>query len=102
MAAHEGRARPPAEGPSSADVTFRDKMTAPSFGSPPSGVTLGAGGAALRRRSRRWRLRDWRLRTKLTAVLLVPLVLAGVLGVLRVTDLMREANDLAAVARQVG
>ncbi len=54
------------------------------------------------RRSGRWRLQDWRLRTKLTAVLLVPLLLAGVLGALRVSDLMRQANELAAVVRQVG
>jgi signal transduction histidine kinase len=83
VAAHEGRARPPSGrsgGPGG--VTFRDETTALSFG--------------------RWRLRNWRLRTTLTAVLLVPLVLAGVLGVLRVTDLVREANDLAAIARQVG
>ncbi|MGH3902133.1 MAG: sensor histidine kinase [Pseudonocardiaceae bacterium] len=53
-------------------------------------------------RGSRWRLREWRLRTKLTAVLLVPLALAGVLGVWRVTDLVREAYDLDAVARQVG
>ena len=65
-------------------------------------ATLGADGAVPRRRSGRWRLADWRLRTKLTAVLLVPLVLAGVLGALRVSDLMRQANDLAAVVRQVG
>ncbi|MDQ4103799.1 MAG: nitrate- and nitrite sensing domain-containing protein, partial [Actinomycetota bacterium] len=66
-------------------------------------ATLGTDGAAPpHRRSGRWRLRDWRLRTKLTAVLLVPLLLAGVLGGLRVSDLMRQANDLAAVVRQVG
>ncbi|MGH3993952.1 MAG: nitrate- and nitrite sensing domain-containing protein, partial [Pseudonocardiaceae bacterium] len=66
-------------------------------------ATLGADGAAPpRRRSGRWRLQDWRLRTKLTAVLLVPLVLAGVLGGLRVSDLMRQANDLASIVRQVG
>jgi signal transduction histidine kinase len=84
VAAHEGRARPPSDrsGGGSADVTFRDKMTALSFGW--------------------WRLRGWRLGTKLTAVLLVPLMLAGVLSALRVTDLVGEANDLAAVARQVG
>jgi signal transduction histidine kinase len=41
------------------------------------------------------------LRTKLTAVLLVPLLLAGVLGALRVTDLTRKAHDFAALARQV-
>ncbi|HKR48443.1 MAG TPA: nitrate- and nitrite sensing domain-containing protein [Pseudonocardiaceae bacterium] len=77
-------------------------MTALSFGSVSAGATVGNDGAGLRRRGGRWRLRDWRLRTKLTAVLLVPLVLAGVLGVLRVTDLGREANALAVVARQVG
>ncbi len=99
MAAHQGRARPPSGrsgGP--AAVTSRDATTTLSAGGP----LYGADGAAQRRRGGRWRLRDWRLRTKLTAVLLVPLILAGVLGVLRVTDLMREANGLAAVARQVG
>jgi signal transduction histidine kinase len=59
-----------------------------------------AGG--LPHRGSRWRLRDWRLRTKLTAVLLLPLLLAGVLGALRVTDLVRKANDSAALARQAG
>ncbi|MGH3920307.1 MAG: hypothetical protein ACRDSG_14925, partial [Pseudonocardiaceae bacterium] len=77
-------------------------MAALSFGSAPTGATLGGDSGPLRCHGGRWRLRDWRLRTKLTAVLLVPLVLAGVLGVLRVTDLVGEANDFAAVARQVG
>jgi signal transduction histidine kinase len=63
---------------------------------------LGEGDAAVRRRGSRWRLRDWGLRTKVTAVLLVPLVLAGVLGTLRVTDLVGEAHDFAALTRQVG
>lgn len=63
---------------------------------------LGAPAAALRRRGRRWRLRDWRLRTKLTAVLLVPLVLAGVLGALRVAELVRKAHDSTVLARQIG
>jgi signal transduction histidine kinase len=62
---------------------------------------LGAPAAALRQRGGRWRLRDWRLRTKLTAVLLVPLVLAGVLGGLRVAELVSKAHDSAALARQV-
>ncbi|HEX2289749.1 MAG TPA: nitrate- and nitrite sensing domain-containing protein, partial [Pseudonocardiaceae bacterium] len=62
----------------------------------------GDSAAPPHRRSGGWRLQDWRLRTKLTAVLLVPLVLAGVLGGLRVSDLMRQANDLAVVVRQVG
>ncbi len=72
-----------------------------SFGRTPAVAVFG-GRTALRRRGGRWRLRDWRLRTKLTAVLLVPLVLAGVLGVLRVSDLVRKAHDFAALARQVG
>jgi signal transduction histidine kinase len=63
---------------------------------------LGGDGAALPRRGGRWRLREWRLRTKLTAVLLVPLVLAGVLGALRVTEQVDEARDLAALARHIG
>jgi signal transduction histidine kinase len=61
----------------------------------------GIGGAALRRRGGRWRLKDWRLRTKLTAVLLVPLLLAAVLGALRVTDLVRNARGFAALSGQV-
>lgn len=69
----------------------------------PRGVsTLVASASAVRNRGGRWRLREWRLRTKLTAVLLVPLVLAGVLGALRVTELMRRANGSVALARQVG
>jgi signal transduction histidine kinase len=35
-------------------------------------------------------------------VLLLPMLLAGVLGVLRVTDLLHKAGDSAALARQVG
>jgi signal transduction histidine kinase len=99
VAAHQGRARPPSRRPDgSGAITPRDETTTLSAGGPLCGAEV----AAQRRRGGRWRLRDWRLRTKLTAVLLVPLILAGVLGVLRVTDLMREANGLAAVARQAG
>lgn len=57
--------------------------------------------AAVPRRGGRWRLRDWRLRTKLTAVLLVPLLLAVVLGALRISDLVRKAGDSASLARQI-
>ncbi|HEV7451621.1 MAG TPA: nitrate- and nitrite sensing domain-containing protein [Pseudonocardiaceae bacterium] len=77
-------------------------MTALSLGRAPAGARLGGDGAALPGRGGRWRLRDWRLRTKLTAVLLLPLLLAGVLGALRVTELVGEARDLATLARQVG
>jgi hypothetical protein len=102
VAGREVRDRSPSGHPDgSVGVTFRDKATVLSFGRAPAVALLG-GGAALRRRGRRWRLRDWRLRTKLTAVLLVPLVLAGVLGALRVSGLVRTAHDFAALARQVG
>lgn len=74
---------------------------AASLGRMPS-AAFGPGGPALRRRGCWWRVRDWRLRTKLTAVLLVPLLLAGVLGTLRVTELMRRAQQFAALSRQVG
>jgi signal transduction histidine kinase len=86
----------------STDVTVRDGLTTRSFGRTPAVTMYGAGGATLRRRGGRWRLRDWRLRTKLTAVLMVPLVLAGVLGTLRVTDLVRRAQGFATLVRQVG
>jgi signal transduction histidine kinase len=62
---------------------------------------FGAGGAALRHRGGCWRLKDWRLRTKLTAVLLVPLLLAGVLGALRVTDLVGNARNYAALSDRI-
>jgi outer membrane murein-binding lipoprotein Lpp len=73
---------------------------AASLGRVPA-AAFGPGGPALRRRGCWWRVRDWRLRTKLTAVLLVPLLLAGVLGTLRVTELVRRAQEFAALARQV-
>ncbi|MGH8921917.1 MAG: hypothetical protein ACRD0H_26840, partial [Actinomycetes bacterium] len=76
-------------------------MTALRFGGVPGVAVLGGGLSQLRRRGDWWRLRDWRLGTKLTAVLLVPLLLAGVLGALRVADSLQEADHRRAVARQV-
>ncbi|MGH3767576.1 MAG: sensor histidine kinase [Pseudonocardiaceae bacterium] len=81
---------------------MRAALAPPSGGPAAALAMLGGGGAALRRRGGRWRLRDWRLRTKITAVLLVPLVLAGVLGALRVSDLVGKAHDSAALTRQIG
>ncbi|MGH3601104.1 MAG: nitrate- and nitrite sensing domain-containing protein, partial [Pseudonocardiaceae bacterium] len=83
------------------DVTVRHEPTTQGFVAGSGFAMLGAGGAALRRRGRGWRLKDWRLRTKLTAVLLVPLLLAGVLGALRVTDLVRKAQGFATLSNQV-
>jgi signal transduction histidine kinase len=100
---HEVKARPPVSSPDgSTDVTVRDGFTTLSFGRTPAVALYRAGAAAPQRRGGRWRLRDWRLRTKLTAVLMVPLMLAGVLGTLRVTDLVRRAQDFAVLARQAG
>lgn len=76
-------------------------MTALRFGGVPGVAVLGGDLSQLRRRGGWWRLRDWRLGTKLTAVLLIPLLLAGVLGGLRVADSVREADHLRAAARQV-
>lgn len=103
MAGYEVKARAPFARPDgSTNVTVRDKATTRSFGWTPTGAMFGSPATALRRRGRRWRLRDWRLRTKITAVLVVPLVLAGVLGALRVTDLAREAQSFSALSRQIG
>ncbi|MDQ2883092.1 MAG: nitrate- and nitrite sensing domain-containing protein [Actinomycetota bacterium] len=101
MTGHEVRARPPSGRPDgSPDVTVRHELTTQGFRAGPGFAMFGAGGAALRCRGGRWRLKDWRLRTKLTAVLLVPLLLAGVLGALRVTDLVRRAQGFAALNSQ--
>jgi len=96
------RARPLSGSPGdSRRETLRAGLTALRSGTMPAAM-FGSAAGALPRRGGRWRLRDWRLRTKLTAVLLVPLLLAGVLGALRVTDLLRKADESAALARQVG
>ena len=52
--------------------------------------------------SRDWRLRNWRLRTKLAAVLVVPLVLVGTLASVRVAASVQDARDLDALVGQVG
>lgn len=104
MAAQEGSPRTPSDRAGHSGHTDRERVTALSFGGAPGVAVLGGDLTQLRLRSGRWeqgQLRNWRLRTKLTAVLLVPLVLAGVLGALRVTDSLRVADDLDAVAQQV-
>ncbi|MGH3669031.1 MAG: nitrate- and nitrite sensing domain-containing protein, partial [Pseudonocardiaceae bacterium] len=101
MAGYEVRAKPSSGRPGGSRSTLRGGLAALGAGSASALATIGAGGAEVRRGGR-WRLRDWRLRTKLTAVLLVPLLLAGVLGVLRVTDLARRAHDFDALTRQIG
>ncbi len=103
VAGNKVRARVPSESPEgSRGEPPRAGTAVLNRGSALGAGMLGVPAAALRRRGGRWRLRDWRLRTKLTAVLLVPLVLAGVLGALRVAELVRKAHESAALARQVG
>ncbi|WP_223199555.1 sensor histidine kinase [Solihabitans fulvus] len=48
-----------------------------------------------------WRLRNWRLRTKLLAVLLIPTIAALALGGLRVRGDLANADDLAKLANEV-
>ncbi|MBB5807326.1 signal transduction histidine kinase [Saccharothrix ecbatanensis] len=48
-----------------------------------------------------WRLRNWRLPTKLTAVLLIPTIAAVALGGLRVNSDLADATDLNQLANQV-
>ena len=55
----------------------------------------------VRRKPRDWRLRNWRLRTKLAAVLVVPLLVIGTLGTLRVAASAQDAQALDALVGQV-
>ena len=59
---------------------------------PVSTVTSNKGG---------WRLRNWRLRSRLVVLLVIPLVLAGVLGGLRVASSVGDIQILGSVQRQV-
>ncbi|MBM7858138.1 sensor histidine kinase [Lentzea nigeriaca] len=52
-------------------------------------------------RSAGWRLRNWRLRTKLLAVLLIPTVCALALGGLRVRSDLQAATELNNLANQI-
>ncbi|WP_367132908.1 nitrate- and nitrite sensing domain-containing protein [Saccharothrix sp. HUAS TT1] len=48
-----------------------------------------------------WRLRNWRLPTKLTAVLLIPTIAAVALGGLRVNSDLADASELNRLANQI-
>lgn len=62
------------------------------------GTGSGSGPAA---RSAPWRLRNWRLRTKLLAVLLIPTVCALALGGLRVRTDLEDATEFNNLANQI-
>ncbi len=51
--------------------------------------------------SRRWRLRHWRLRSRLVTLLVIPLVLAGALAGLRLAASVGDIQDLAAAQDKV-
>lgn len=62
---------------------------------------VGTGPGSGPARSAGWRLRNWRLRTKLLAVLLIPTVCALVLGGLRVRSDLQAATELNNLANQI-
>ncbi|GAB2988317.1 sensor histidine kinase [Saccharothrix stipae] len=60
-----------------------------------------ATGRVQQTRTAGWRLRNWRLPTKLTAVLLIPTIAAVALGGLRVNSDLADAADLNRLANQI-
>ncbi|MFE9743765.1 nitrate- and nitrite sensing domain-containing protein [Saccharothrix saharensis] len=68
-----------------------------------AGATAGSTSAGRDRQARTagWRLRNWRLPTKLTAVLLIPTVAAVALGGLRVNSDLANAAELNRLANQI-
>jgi signal transduction histidine kinase len=79
-------------------------------GNPDSGAVTGSDqfgtgrqqGNGRPRRRAPWLLRNWRLRSKLAVVLVIPLLLAGILGGLRISSTAQTASDLGAVVTRVG
>ncbi|MEU3648930.1 nitrate- and nitrite sensing domain-containing protein [Lentzea sp. NPDC034063] len=69
----------------------------------PDSVTheVGAAPGSGSNRSAGWRLRNWRLRTKLLAVLLIPTVCALALGGLRVRSDLQAATEFNNLANQI-
>jgi signal transduction histidine kinase len=58
-------------------------------------------GAPMSETSTRWRIDNWSLRTKIAAVLLLPAVIALVLGAVRVQTRLDEANRLSTIRDQM-
>ncbi len=73
------------------------------YGGKPVGARFHAEAetSATRSHTGGWRLRNWRLRSRLVILLVIPLVLAGVLGGLRVASSVGEIQSLATVQGQV-
>ena len=63
---------------------------------------MGSGAPEPEKRvSTRWRIDNWSLRTKVAAVLLLPAIIALVLGAIRVQDRLDEANRLSTIRDQM-
>jgi signal transduction histidine kinase len=63
---------------------------------------MGSGAPESRvRDSTRWRIDNWNLRTKVAAVLLLPAIIALVLGAVRVESRLDEANRLSTIRDQM-
>jgi signal transduction histidine kinase len=77
--------------------------SSPSTASERPHRTVGAARSGRPRRWRpaHWRLHSWRLRTKLAAILVVPLVLVGTLGWARISASVRDAAELDRLVGQV-
>jgi signal transduction histidine kinase len=73
----------------------------PHMASDPTSTGRSRATAPARRSHSPWLLRNWRLRNKLIVILVVPLVLAGALGGLRISSTSQTASDLNAVVTRV-
>jgi signal transduction histidine kinase len=65
---------------------------------PPESTDVPAAGASAAKRPRTWSLSNWPVRSKVLAIVLVPLVLATVFGGLRIKDAMADAGGLKLAA----
>lgn len=81
-------------GPGKFGGVVSDRDAARSAASKTSGRKTVEGGS-------RWRLRNWRLRTKLIAVLMVPVITAIALGVLRADNELQRAADFDEAAADI-
>lgn len=87
-----GRDRPTGDG-SGAGLSPRERLRQDASG-PVDGIRPAGGGSSAAKDDRSWRIRNWPLRRKLTAVLLVPLIAAMAFGGLRVVDEVNRAQEL--------
>ncbi len=77
------------------------------YGGNPNPTPVGARfhaqgpGKSARAGGGRWRLRNWRLRSRLVVLLVIPLLLAGVLGGLRIASAMGDIQDLSTLQDQI-